>query len=225
MNFFLLLSEFNSQQKTNCLLCRDKIYSMRKTLKKIGGKLLTYFLRGLLLVAPAAITIYIFVGIVRFADSIIPGTYPGLGLIIILSFILVVGIFSYSIFFKHVLDWLDGMMMKAPLTKMIYSSIKDLFGAFMGEKKMFNQPVMVLLFKDAGIYKIGFVTQKDMGEIGVRDMVAVYFPHSYNFSGNLYLVPKENIKPLEGWASADALKFVVSGGVAGFSEPLDSIKK
>ena len=135
MNFFLLLSEFNSQQKTNCLLCRDKIYSMRKTLKKIGGKLLTYFLRGLLLVAPAAITIYIFVGIVRFADSIIPGTYPGLGLIIILSFILVVGIFSYSIFFKHVLDWLDGMMMKAPLTKMIYSSIKDLFGAFMGEKK------------------------------------------------------------------------------------------
>lgn len=198
---------------------------MKNPLKKIGGKLLTYFLRGLLLVAPAAITIYIFVGIVRFADSLIPGAYPGLGLAIILSFILTIGIFSYSIFFKHVLDWLDEWMMRAPLTKMIYSSIKDLFGAFMGEKKMFNQPVMVLFFKETEIYKIGFVTQTDLTEFGLKNMVAVYFPMSYNFSGNLYLVPKENIKPIEGVGSADALKFVVSGGVTGFSETDDSIKK
>ena len=198
---------------------------MKNPLKKIGGKMLTYFLRGLLLVAPAAITIYIFVAIVRFADSLLPVTYPGLGLVIILTFIFFIGVFSYSLVFKHVLDWFDGLMRKAPLTKMIYSSIKDLFGAFMGEKKMFNQPVIVLLFKESGIYKIGFLTQNDLSELGIKDMVAVYFPHSYNFSGNLYLVPKENIKPLEGWASADALKFVVSGGVTGFSEPIDSIKK
>ena len=198
---------------------------MKKTFKKIGGKLLTYFLRGLLLVAPAAITIYIFVGIVRFADTIIPGTYPGLGLITILSFILIIGIFSYSLVFKHVLDWMDGMMLKSPLAKMIYSSIKDLFGAFMGEKKMFNQPVMVLFFKETGIYRMGFVTQTDLSEFGMKDMVAVYFPMSYNFSGDLFMVPVENIKPVSGVASADALKFVVSGGVTGFADTTDSIKK
>ena len=88
----------------------------------------------------------------------------------------------------------------------------------MGEKKMFNQPVMVLMFKEAGIHKIGFITQKDLSEFGIQDLVAVYFPHSYNFSGNLYLVPRENIKPLENFPSADALKFVVSGGVVNVSD-------
>jgi uncharacterized membrane protein len=198
---------------------------MKKSLKKIGRKLLTNFLRGLLLVAPTAITIYLLVAFVRFADSILPVSYPGLGLTIILIFISLVGVFSYSIFFRLILDWFDELMMKAPLTKMIYSSIKDLFGAFMGEKKMFNQPVMVLMFKESGISKIGFVTQKDMNEFGIAGMVAVYFPHSYNFSGNLYLVPKENIKPLENWASNDALKFVVSGGVSGFSDSENSASK
>ncbi len=198
---------------------------MKNPLKKIGGKLLTYFLRGLLLVAPAALTIYILVAVVQFADSIIPGTYPGLGLIIILSFILFVGIFSYSLVFSHILDWLDGLMMKAPLTKMIYSSIKDLFGAFMGEKKMFNQPVMVLFFKETGIYRMGFVTQTDLSDLGLKNMVAVYIPMSYNFAGDLFLVPAENIKPISGIASSDALKFVVSGGVTGFADNTDSIKK
>ena len=92
--------------------------------------------------------------------------------------------------------------------------MKDLFSAFIGDKKkMFSQPVMVMLFKEAGIRKLGFVTQEDLSAFGLEDLVAVYFPHSYNFSGNLYLVPKENITVLPQMQGADALKFIVSGGV------------
>lgn len=198
---------------------------MNKTLKKGSRKFLTYFLRGLLVVAPAAITIYMLVAFARFADQLLPVKYPGLGIVIIITGITVIGIFSYTIFFRWFLDGMDDLLKRTPLTKMIYSSIKDLFGAFMGEKKMFNQPVLVLMFKDAGIHKIGFITQKDLSEFGITDLVAVYFPHSYNFSGNLYLVPKENVKPLPGFASADALKFVVSGGVVSVSETEEEKKK
>jgi len=60
--------------------------------------------------------------------------------------------------------------------------------------------------------RIGFVTQKDMHEIGLEEMVAVYCPHSYNFSGNLYLVPKSHVTPLN-LNSTDVMKFVVSAGV------------
>jgi uncharacterized membrane protein len=100
------------------------------------------------------------------------------------------------------------------VTKVIYSSLKDLFSAFVGDKKkMFSQPVMVMLFKEAGIQKLGFITKQDLEIIGVKGMAAVYFPHSYNFSGNLYLVPKENITVLHDFPAADAMKFIVSGGV------------
>jgi len=169
-------------------------------------------------VAPAAITIYIVVAFIQFADRILPVKYPGLGAIIIVISITIIGVFSYTLFFRWFLSGMDELLRRTPLTKMIYTSIKDLFGAFMGEKKMFNQPVMVLMFKEAGIHKIGFITQKDLSEFGIQDLVAVYFPHSYNFSGNLYLVPRENIKPLENFPSADALKFVVSGGVVNVSD-------
>jgi uncharacterized membrane protein len=110
--------------------------------------------------------------------------------------------------------WLEGLFGQTPITKLMYSSIKDLFSAFIGDKKkMFSQPVMVMLFKEAGICKLGFVTKENLSSLGLNDLVAVYFPHSYNFSGNLYLVPRENITPLPKMQGADAMKFIVSGGV------------
>jgi uncharacterized membrane protein len=115
------------------------------------------------------------------------------------------------------MDFIESVFSKSPVTKLIYTSIKDLFAAFVGDKRTFTQPVMVLLFKDAGIQKLGFITKSDLSEIGIPDMVAVYFPHSYNFSGNLYLVPKENITVLTSFDAADALKFIVSGGVTEIS--------
>jgi uncharacterized membrane protein len=96
----------------------------------------------------------------------------------------------------------------------IYSSLRDLFSAFVGDKKkMFSQPVIGMLFKQAGVQKLGFITKQDLEVIGLKGMSAVYLPHSYNFSGNLYLVPKENITVLHDFSAADAMKFIVSGGV------------
>jgi uncharacterized membrane protein len=103
------------------------------------------------------------------------------------------------------------------LIKLIYSSIKDLIGAFVGDKRKFNKPVLVTINKENNLHQIGFVTQEDLADLGLDDMVAVYFPHSYAFSGNHFLVSRSSVKPLNISGPA-AMKFIVSGGVSGFRE-------
>ena len=143
-----------------------------------------------------------------------PQLFPGAGLLILLAFITLVGLLTKLFVFNWVMEGLEHLFNQSPVTRLIYSSLKDLFSAFVGDKKkMFSQPVMVMLFKEAGIRKLGFVTKENLSSLGLTDLVAVYFPHSYNFSGNLYLVPRENITPLPQMHGADAMKFIVSGGV------------
>jgi len=105
---------------------------------------------------------------------------------------------------------LDG----APLIRTIYNAVKDLVGAFVGKKKSFSQPVLVKLSNDTAIEKLGFITSEDLSELGLDSTkIAVYLPHSYAFSGNLFIVDRRNVTPINA-KSADVMKFIVSGGVA-----------
>jgi len=191
---------------------------MEKNSTNYVRQAVNYFLRGLLFVAPVFFTLYALYAILRWADDLIhdsfPQLFPGVGLLILVSFITLIGVLTKVFVFDWIMDALESIFNQSPVTKVVYSSLKDLFSAFVGDKKkMFSQPVMVMLFKDAGIQKLGFITKEDLEIIGIKGMAAVYFPHSYNFSGNLYLVPKENITVLPDFSSADAMKFIVSGGV------------
>ncbi len=85
--------------------------------------------------------------------------------------------------------------------------------AFVGKDKKFTEPVLVKVNKDSDLEKLGFITQHDLTELGIEaGKVAVYLPHSYNFSGNLFIVPSANVKPLNV-NSAEVMKFIVSAGV------------
>jgi uncharacterized membrane protein len=108
-------------------------------------------------------------------------------------------------------------MNKIPLVKLIYSAIKDLLNAFVGEKKKFNRPVLIEINKENKLYQIGFITQQDLSQLGLRDMVSVYIPHSYAFSGLHYVLPKDRVTPLPVSGTV-AMKYIVSGGVSGFRE-------
>jgi uncharacterized membrane protein len=110
------------------------------------------------------------------------------------------------------------MIDKAPLVKLIYSSVKDLVEAFVGEKRRFNKPVLVRLEKDSQINRIGFITKEDLSEIGLeKEMVAVYLPFSYSFAGELIILPRENIRTLDT-SGTEAMKFIISGGVTVLKE-------
>lgn len=188
---------------------------MKTTYPRWIRLIINYFFRGLIFISPIFITVYTIVLLIQWLDGLIPGLFPGLSLLIILTTVTVVGLLSSIFLFNPVMGFIESIFSRAPFAKVIYTSIKDLFNAFAGNKKTFTQPVMVTLFKEAGIQKLGFITKEDLSEIGISGMSAVYFPHSYNFSGNLYLVPKEHITVLKSFEATDALKFIVSGGVTG----------
>ncbi len=179
----------------------------------------SYFFRGLLFIVPIAVTLYIIILAISWLDGLIPFKIPGLGMLTILAFITLIGYLASTLLAGPIFSLLEEVLVKVPLINIIYSSLKDLISAFVGDKKKFNQPVLVTLNPEFVIQKPGFITQKDLSQLGLVDQVAVYLPHSYNFSGNLYIVPAKYVQPINAVSSADIMKFIVSGGVSGLQEP------
>ncbi|MDE0561235.1 DUF502 domain-containing protein [Algoriphagus sp. NF] len=175
-------------------------------------RILSYFLRGLLFLTPLAVTVYVIYAIFIFLDGLIPVPIPGIGILMVLALITFIGYLASLFFTKPFFEWFERGVFKIPLVNLLYTSIKDLMGAFVGEKKKFSSPVIVQISEN--LSRLGFITQEDMSNIGEPELVAVYFPHSYNVSGNVFLVPKDKIKPLKGVKSTDVMKFMVSGGVS-----------
>lgn len=175
-------------------------------------RIITYFFRGLLFVVPIALTIYVIYLIIQFLDGILPIPIPGLGILIMLGFITFIGFLASIFITKPLFEIFERWVIKIPLINILYTSIKDLMSAFVGDKKKFNTPVIVKLSE--GISRLGFITQDNLTILEEEDLVAIYFPHSYNFSGNLYLVPRENVRILKNVKSADIMKLIVSGGVS-----------
>ena len=194
------------------------------TERPILGRLFSYFVRGLLFVAPIGFTIFILLGAFDFVDNIIririptadPNNdliIPGLGTLIVILGTILTG-FTFSVLLPQTIqNLIENAISHLPLVRIFYFAFKDLISAFVGDKRKFTQAAIVLINKEANIHKIGFITQNDLTNLGVSNMVAVYCPHSYAFSGELILAPKENVQMLD-MPSAEVMKLIVSGGVS-----------
>ena len=181
---------------------------------------LRYFVQGLILFIPLIFTglvlfklfdfftqLFSFAG---FSSNVFVNTL--LGFVVTLVMITLLGLLASSYVFKQVFSYFEDKLEHAPFIRHIYSPVKDFTNAFMGNKKRFNKPVLVLTNAEAGIQEIGFITQENLRDFGITDKVAVYLPLSYSLSGKLIIVPLHNITLMSVDAS-DAMKFVVSGGV------------
>ena len=182
------------------------------------------FFKGLLIVGPIGATLYIIFVVFDTIDSLIPFDkfFPflnrtGVGFVSLILFISAVGyFFNKFVFGKFIFESLDHFLEKTPGVKHIYSPTKDVMSSFVGDKKKFNVPVWVKTNENPEIWRIGFLTQKDMSDVGLPEKVAVYLPHSYAISGWVIITNSTYILPVEGMSAAEAMKFAVSGGVAGF---------
>lgn len=182
-------------------------------------------LQGILYTAPLAITAYLIIIGFSFIDSLLEGVLmvifgvptPGLGLLIITVFLILAGYFGQTIVARPLLKAIERFISKIPILNVVYSAFTDLFSAFVGKEKKFNRPVMVLVNPITNLEKMGFLTEDDLRHLGEPDKVAVYFPHSYNFSGEMFIVPRNQVREIRKNPS-DVMKFVVSGGVAGFHD-------
>ncbi len=175
-------------------------------------RLIAYFLRGLIVTAPVALTLYIGWTAFHFIDGWLRIPLPGVGFAITIAAITLIGFVATNIFARQALAMFEELMRKLPFVRLLYSSSKDLLSAFVGEKRRFDKPVLVSLQPDGQVMAIGFVTSESMDDFGLTDHVAVYLPESYNFAGNLFVVPRSRIRRIER-ESADVMAFIVSGGV------------
>ncbi|HET6245634.1 MAG: DUF502 domain-containing protein [Bacteroidetes bacterium] len=185
-------------------------------------QIIQYFFRGLLFTVPISIVVYVIysifiiigAGLNAAGITVHPAIDPLIGLIGLIVLILIFGVLGSTIFFKPFFLIIESVIAKAPLINTFYSSLKDLMSALVGSKKKFNQPVLVKLSKEMGVEKLGFITREDLTDLNIaKDKVAVYLPHSFNFSGNLFIVPKENVTVIHT-PSAEIMKFIVSGGIS-----------
>ena len=173
-----------------------------------------YFLRGLLVGVPLAVTIYATVWVLLAIDRLIPASIPGLGLVLALVAITALGAIASNVVGRRALALAERQLDRLPLLKLLYSALKDLIGAFVGEKKSFNRPVMVLLPGLGDARVMGFLTRDGLPVAGLPDHVAVYLPQSYNFAGSLVLFPREQVHPVD-MDPSDFMALIVSAAVAG----------
>jgi uncharacterized membrane protein len=195
-------------------------------MKKIFGALLNYFIKGLLIVAPLGAAFLLIFWAVKGVDNALnlsgillttksgkPLYIPGLGIVNVLVLILIAGILVTNVVTEPIKRWFNRWLNRLPVFKFLYSSIKDLTEAFVGDEKKFNEPVIVEV-NEFGLKKIGFLVQKDLSVLNLPGEVAVYFPFSYSFAGQVIIIAANKVKPIDK-SAADMMKFVISGGVSG----------
>ncbi|MCX6315283.1 MAG: DUF502 domain-containing protein [Chitinophagaceae bacterium] len=192
-------------------------------------KFLQYFLQGLLILAPVAITAYSIFWVVSSIDSWIPiFTYVdtngmvhvrnyGIGFVIIIAALIIIGYFSSFFITGRIVSFMDKVLEKTPGIKYIYSTTRDFFEAFAGDKKKFTRNVLANVDNN-DVWRVGFITQDDMVEFGLKDYVAVYVPMAYSVAGNVYIIPKDRVRPIENISASQSMKFAVSGGVTSIVE-------
>ena len=186
--------------------------------------------------APIAITLWAIAAVFSFIDGILPNLVhnivpglmedaqgnirriPGVGFILVISLVLLVGYVSSSFIFTKIVDVFDKVLQKTPGIKFIYSTLKDFFEAFAGEKKKFTHNVLANVDNN-DVWRVGFITQENMEDFGFIDYVAVYIPMAYSIAGNVYIIPKNRVKPITNISAAQTMKFAVSGGVTDVLEP------
>ena len=196
-------------------------------MKQLFRALLRYFIKGLLIVVPLGAAFLLIFWAVKTLDNALnlsdflwtdaktgkPIYIPGLGILNVIVLILVAGILVTNVVTDPIKRWFYRWLDRLPLLKFLYSSIKDLTEAFVGEEKKFNEPVLVEI-NEFGVKKVGFIVQKDLSALNLPGEVAVYFPWSYSFAGQVIIISADKVKPIDK-SAADMMKFVISGGVSG----------
>ncbi len=179
-------------------------------------QLFNYFLNGLLLVLPVAATYIVLAYAIIVVDGIIPIPIPGVGLLVVLTITTLLGYLGRNVIAQPILKYIIGVIEKAPVINIIYKSTREFAEAFLGTDRKLDKPVLFDVY-DNETYRVGFLTQESLAHLGLDDYVGVYVPHSYNFSGNFYMVKRSRTKALT-ISSSEAMRFAVTGGVVNLGQ-------
>jgi uncharacterized membrane protein len=185
-----------------------------------------YFLRGLVVIVPVVITLYVVYSLFMWVDSLLPFSFPGPGFLVVLALTTLIGYLASNFLTRRLFDWVDRGLTRVPFVSTIYRSIKEVTDAFVGGQAKFQRPVRIRFSDETPTYLVGFITQDDvpLNKEGGEQYVAVYLPWSYNIGGNLIVVPTRLVEPLPA-SSARVMTYVMSGGLAHEKLPDDPVAR
>ena len=184
--------------------------------KSFTEQISSSFFKGLLIVVPPAITVFVVTWLFELTESTIgkylPAKIPGAGLAIVLVGIWIVGVLSGNFLSKKILEFFDGLISKIPVVKFIYKSVKQVSKAVFESDSMFKSVVLVPYQKS---YVMGFqilnVPEPVREKLG-DDYVCVYMPWSMNMTAGMnFFVKKSDVIQLD-MLPQDALQFILTAG-------------
>jgi uncharacterized membrane protein len=192
----------------------------------VWNRIRTNFLTGLLVLAPLVITAYVVWKLFIFVDHLLgttlrggyirPGGVPGLGFLTVLVIIFMVGLLANNFLGRQVGNLLESMLMRLPVFRSFYSTVKQMGEALLGDKKGSFQRVVLVEFPSSGRYALGFVTSsvsEVLPEPGGKPIVGVFVPSVPNpTTGHLLFFPEEDLIPTN-LKVEQAIRMIVSGGV------------
>lgn len=193
---------------------------------KLGSKIKAYFFTGILVTAPVSITFYLAYKLIVWIDSLVNRllppevrpdlTIPGLGVIILVSSLIIIGMFAAGFlgrFFVRLGEWIVN---KLPFISSVYSLIKQVFATFLSNKNNAFNKVVMLEYPRKGLWILGLVSTDTSGEMQDKlpePMINVFIPTTPNpTSGFLIFVPKSEVIEMD-ISVEDAIKFIISGGI------------
>ena len=194
------------------------------------ARLRAYFLAGVLVTAPVAITFYIVWLIVSFVDrrvsgllperynpeSYLPFGIPGLGLVIAVAALILIGAATAGYLGRVIVRINDAALARMPVVRSIYGATKQIFETVLAQKSTAFRQVCLVEYPRRGIWSLGFITGTTVGEVQERtsdEVLNVFLPTTPNpTSGFLLFVPRRDIVLLE-MSIEDGIKMVISGGI------------
>ena len=189
-----------------------------------------YFLAGVLVTAPAGITIYLAWLFINFIDGTIgtlipvqynpeqfmPFSVPGLGLLAVLALLTLVGAFAAGYVGRLVVRLGEGIVDKMPVVRHIYGALKQIFETVLAQQSTAFREVVVLEYPRLGIWSMGFITgppHSDIQRVSEDELITVVVPTSpIPTAGYLLFVPRKDVLVLD-MTVEEGLKVVMSGGI------------
>ena len=220
----------NREDKTQDTASTEPTESQAPAKRGILARLRTYLLTGIVVSAPIAITIYLtwlfVVAVDRRVTPLIPPQYnpesylpfsiPGLGVIIVVLFLILLGMATANFFGRQLLALGERLVDRMPVVRTIYGTLKQIFETVASQSSMSFREVVLIEYPRKGLWAIAFVTAPTQGEIGAlhdEDMVNLFLPTTPNpTSGFLLFAPKKDCKFLS-MSVEEGVKYVISAGL------------
>lgn len=184
------------------------------------------FFKGLIVVLPVTISLYVLILVATKAESVFGGLIkkiigpelylPGLGIFLTFIAILGVGVLVSNFITGKIVNWGISKFEKAPFVKAIYSPVKDLISLFAGNTQNNMKKVVFVDFKEMGFKSIGLITREEFSDLPAgsvaEDNIAVYIPMSYMLGGFTAIVPRSSVIELD-IPVEKAIKLAITGWI------------